>query len=226
MLFFLLCTDTTTPAVAGLSPERSQEILMGHVFRDLSRDFYDFALKDNPLNRGMCIWKGIKCQDGRITSVAYSMKSFGNFHSGYLPASVTHFRLYKCKQRYRLCTRSFPKNIRQIVLTRNFIFGTVEFAGLPRSVLLFNMIGNNLVGPLCLVNLPEHIQKVLLYSNKIKQKRVLYHNIPESVTALRIEGKNKIERIEPLYPGDEIDEDVFKGIFRSKKKRPKQRKLS
>ena len=91
-------------------------------------------------------WNGTHVIDGVITPLAindYKNPLEGSLNVRFLPSTVTLLRLVDQKQGGQLDTAEIPWNLISIELCENSLDGSFITEGLPQSILLVNIDGNN-----------------------------------------------------------------------------------
>ena len=196
--------------VANSPPESfaqtAQQVLMENFYSNQNATF-QMEVTKGEMDLGYCDgWEGLECHRGLVSKVAYRRWALENFNVEYLPPTVAQLQIISCKQKFRLNARRFPQSLESLSLMANYIFGTVDTAGLPRRLRRFGLSSNKLTGPLHLVHLPPHMTHFNVVDNLIRQKTVVYHDVPENIDAILLKGGgNSIANIEPLYPEEAID---------------------
>ena len=162
-------------------------------------------------------WGGICCNSGLVFRIFYDDIDVGNFLINFLPNTIQALQLTRAHQVYSLQARLLPRNLSELNLSGNLIFGTVNLTELPTSIRFVNLQANDLRAPVSLVGLPKRLSLLNIGFNHIKQKVVYYRELPEEIERIDITAT----QISLLRPIDHEKSAKFKHIFDGDSRRTK-----
>ena len=209
-----MCTDfETNPSREDINLKMWQSSLMDRFFHSISEKG-KIELSRHCVAEDYCSeWQGILCQDGRIVKVFYSGVAYGQFALDTLPPTVNYVMIVQCAQKYKVETRSLPREAKCVWLHKNHLYGSINLTTLPSKLIHLGIWENNLSGAISLVDLPRNLVSLKLYENKIQQSVVFYSNLPASIDKIelvKIGRFSEIGEVRALHPEDVV---VRKEIF-------------
>ena len=134
----------------------------------------------------------------------------GNFAIDHLPPTVRTLDIENCSQRYKLQTRTLPRELYAFKISHNQIYGTVDLQSLPPSIVYVTLSNNKIKGPLKLIHLPETLVRLELECCSIRQETVHFGPLPKSLQVIAL-GRNKIKSTIPLLEGMDNETSIFIG---------------
>ena len=118
----------------------------------------------------------------------------GRVHYEYLPPSIELLIVSSCKQKYKLETRLLPRRLRELDMSFNKLFGSIDMQRLPPKLETLDVSQNLITGLISLQRLPPTLKSASLWSNKIEQRVVPCDPLPPGVTRIGL-GNNKVREV-------------------------------
>ena len=195
---FLSATDVQALPLA-LAHIEMQNALIQAVFQDIDPDVLH-AISQGEALENLCGWPrfiqddqifGVTCH--KTTPMQLGFVGFANIdriHYEYLPPFTECFTIMRCAQCYALHTRLLPRGLRELNMSQNKIYGTIDMQNLPQKIEVFDVSRNLITGPISLRGLPPTLRDAYLWNNRIDQRLLPCDPLPSNVMCIALRGNS------------------------------------
>ena len=220
-LLFLTADAEGPPSVR--SHRDMQRVLMHAAFQDMDKEIIQQVSTGMALG-DLCRWPmhreppelfTVHCRSNFLTALQLvGFARIGRVHYEYLPPSIELLIVSSCKQKYKLETRLLPRRLREINMSFNKLYGSIDMQHLPPNLEKINLLWNKIVGPISLQRLPPKLISAELHHNAIRQHTVPCGRLPARLERvdLRANSVHKVVIFESAADGCRDDVEI-KAIF-------------
>ena len=152
-------------------------------------------------------WQGIHCLSMTVMSVFYHESTLGQFNIHFLPSTVQQIYIARSHQEYQIQPRQLPRNLRDLCMPYNKLFGSIDFESFPVKIEEIHLSFNEFCAPICLI-LPKKLRTLNMRDNPIRQRTVYYDCDPEVLKTVFFMN-TKVRRFVPLDPAHVVGDRVF-----------------
>ena len=213
-ILFLSSADTE-PTGDPHSALAMQNKLIHEFFYSINAPFREEQSRGDP---NVCNWRSnipvgvfypndikfiTSCLDSVIIAIEVSkMYDIGYFYPEFVPCTVQRFMLAWCNQKFRIDTRSFPRDAQRISFEVNRIYGCPDLTVLPEGLVTLALRENRLSGSIALTRLPSQMMNLYLDDNPLLLQDVVYFgNVPKSMRRVVVD-KGRVKRFTPVNGED------------------------
>ena len=166
---FIVIFVTPKELVDTMETHELQAILMERFFQEVDGEAIQ-AMSEGQSYHDICQWNlkrekpftlstfKAECVEGDLYTILISFIPRGNFHIGFLPNALVSLQINDSLQSYVLDTRRLPRDLRNLLLQYNRIFGSLNLQSLPLQIEQVMLRGNLVSGPIALVGLHQSSQ--------------------------------------------------------------------
>ena len=205
-IFLIGACDLKDPKAVH-TDQHMQSVLIKRLMHRFVPEDYGWK-KGNNFDGDVCDWKGSlihhkgmqytlysRCTDGVVHRL--NMKNLqADLQPQYLPSTLTNLIMVKSCLPCLFDVRWLPRPLTYADINGNSFFGTISCDSFPVQLEKLLASENAFSGSIELTSLPRTLKVIDLSNNKIKQKVLVYANLPEGI---RINlCKNNIRRIYPI----------------------------
>ena len=179
MLSFTLFGLTTTAAIDQQLMDKSCMLCALHQSDPASNAQLTEALTNGAADApSVCGWRGIGCQDARVTSLVFSSLRYNPWEISlrWLPPTIRFLHLTGVQLFDRLEADRLPRDLRYICLTQcpcrlseSLDFQTFDFRRLPQNMEELILMNSWMAGTLLLDELPSSVRIIQIFSNYVKK---------------------------------------------------------
>ena len=203
----LIAKDSDGPLKSEpLTPEYMQYVSMEALFSRISNDHLVEFSRGRPI-REICEWNmreffnmrfNVQCSDNQIQQIYFEGNfDYGNFGIAFAPPCVRSLVIIGAHQFYSVDTGHFPREARNINLSKNTIFGEIDLKRLPYRLQFLSLNENNISGEIDVTQLPRSMRYINLRHNVIKQKVLLINEFPPHFHSIEL-YRNEIDVVMPM----------------------------
>ena len=212
----MLIYQLFTPVFVSLDVEHSappepttseymQFVSMEYFFAKISKSaLHEFSQGRSV--REICDWQisdifNVQCKDNRIENIRIQGIDYGNFDIAITPPTVQSLIIVRSIQLYPVESGRFPREARNINLSWNSIYGTIDLRRLPSKLQFLSLDTNKISGPIDVTHLPRSVRFLNLRFNEIKQVVLFTCEFSPHLHSIELYGNN-IQEVMPLGRND------------------------
>ena len=202
--YIALDFEHSAPAEATTS-EYMQFVSMEYFFARISNSaLHEFSQGRSV--REICDWQitdifNVQCKDNRIENIHIQGVDYGNFDIAITPPTVQSLVIVRSIQLYPVETENCPREARNINLSGNSIYGTIDLRRLPSKLQFLSLDKNKISGSIDVTQLPRSMRFLNLRHNEIKQVVLFTCEFSPHLHSIELYGNN-IQEVMPIGRND------------------------
>ena len=139
-------------------------------------------------NKHPCLWNGVDCEEHTIVRIRWNWcKLHGNLSLSFLPSTVRELLLYKNLLEGSLEVAYLPEKLEHISVGENNLSGGISLTSLPNALERADFTANAFEGALELSTLPSKLSFLWLSKNKF-EGTINLTSLPSSLLVLDLRG--------------------------------------
>ena len=173
-----------------------QDHQMHLLFADVSEDF---MREMSPVHEHPSFYMRMRCvvvdPNWRVEAIEiYKKRQFGQMHLEHLPNTLKRMHIITCNQCYSVETRYLPRELDDLNLSDNQIFGSLDLTVLPPHMRELDVRSNRITGPVNILRLPKTMMRLYLHNNRIVQDTLYFDEVSERIICIDLNW-NKVKRV-------------------------------